>query len=154
MVRATSIETYRQISESGLLSQRRLEVYKAICKCEPCTSGEAIKYMSEHGIQHSHIAQSRGRFTELRDLGVIKEVGVRACAVSGRKCIVWEVTGDLPQGDIHKTKIDKKLLYDFDLRGALSDFADVVNKAKEVGYKPTTLIKKLYIWLDNLERSR
>jgi hypothetical protein len=50
------------------------------------------------------ISQLRARFTELRELGVLNEVGERLCKVSGRMCIVWDVTDALPISDLPKKK--------------------------------------------------
>ena len=41
-MRQTSIDCYNQIKAEGLLSKRRLEVYEAILKSAPCSSGEAF----------------------------------------------------------------------------------------------------------------
>ena len=38
-----------------------------------------------------------GRFTELKNLGVIHEVGVRKCKVTGYKVTEWDVTNNLPK---------------------------------------------------------
>jgi len=88
--RQTSIDCYNQITQEGLLSKRREEVYKAIYKAAPCTTNEALKHIhsGSHGIG--------SRTTELRQLGVIYERGVRKCKITGRNTIEWDVTGRLP----------------------------------------------------------
>ena len=95
MVRKTSIEAYRQITDNGLLSRRRLEVYRALFKHGPGTSAEII---DRAGMNQNNKApnQSRARFTELREWGVALEVGVRECTITGKKAIVWDVTPYLP----------------------------------------------------------
>jgi hypothetical protein len=40
--------------------------------------------------------QEATRFTELRKLGVIYEVGNRKCSVTGRTAIEWDLTDRLP----------------------------------------------------------
>jgi hypothetical protein len=88
--RQTSIDCYNQIKAEGLLSKRRLEVYEAIFKNAPCTSNEALKdiYSGSHGVG--------SRTTELRDLGVIYEKGIKKCSVTGRNVIEWDLTDNLP----------------------------------------------------------
>lgn len=88
--RQTSIDCYNEIKENGLLSSRRLEVYKAILKNAPCTTNEALKdvYSGSHGVG--------SRTTELRDLGVIYEKDIRPCKVTGRNVIEWDLTDRLP----------------------------------------------------------
>lgn len=111
MVRDTSLETYYQIESEGLLSIERTRVLKGVFEFGPGTSGEIYKAM---GIAHPRnaLSQSRARFTELRDRGVIREVAKRACHVSGRPGIVWEATGLLPVEPDEKpkrfTKLDAK----------------------------------------------
>ena len=100
--RQTSIDCYNQIKAEGLLSKLRLEVLEAILRSAPCTSAEAMQgRLNSTNI----LSQSRARFTELRDLGVIYEKGIRKCSVTGRKAIEWDLTDNLP----NNTKPPKRL---------------------------------------------
>ena len=60
MIRKTSIECYNQIKQEGLLSKKKLQVYEAILKLAPCTSGEDFATMTT---KENQISQSRERFT-------------------------------------------------------------------------------------------
>ena len=91
--RQTSIDCYNEIKQNGLLSKKRLEVYEAILRKAPCTSGEAFSIMTT---KENQITQSRARFTELRELGVIYEKDIRPCMVTGRNVIEWDLTDNLP----------------------------------------------------------
>ena len=97
--RQTSIDCYNEIKSNGLLSKRRLEVYEAILKNAPCTTNEALKdiYSGSHGVG--------SRTTELRDLGVIYEKGIKKCNVTGRNVIEWDLTDKLP----NNTKLIKNI---------------------------------------------
>ena len=104
--RQTSIDCYNQIKANGLLSKRRLEVYKALLSTAPCTSSEAIR-----NAQTSFgVFGVSSRFTELRDVGVIYEKDVRKCTVTGRNVIEWDLTDNLPNNNKLQriTKKDKK----------------------------------------------
>ena len=57
MIRKTSIECYNQIKQEGLLSKKKLQVYEAILKLAPCTSGEAFATMITKENQISHQEQ-------------------------------------------------------------------------------------------------
>tara|TARA_R100000781_G_scaffold539_5_gene904 strand:- start:1295 stop:1717 length:423 start_codon:yes stop_codon:yes gene_type:complete len=103
-IRQTSIDCYTQIKQEGLLSKKRLEVYKAILKKAPCSSGEAFATMTT---KENQISQSRARFTELRDLGVIYERGEKKCSITGRNVIEWDLTDRLPI-NIKKSKTTKQ----------------------------------------------
>ena len=105
--RQTSIDCYNQIKEQGLLSNMRFKVYEAILKKAPCTSGEAFATMTT---KENQISQSRARFTELRNLGVIYEKGEKQCSITGRNVIEWDLTDKLPVNvkSSNKTKQQKK----------------------------------------------
>ena len=103
-IRQTSIDCYTQIKQEGLLSKKRLEVYRAILKKSPCSSGEAFATMTT---KENQISQSRARFTELRDLGVIYEKGEKKCSITGRNVIEWDLTDRLPV-NIKKPKTTKQ----------------------------------------------
>lgn len=102
MARDTSIETYHQIEAEGLLSAMRFRVYSTVFHMGPCTSGEAFSYLQRHGFRDGPLTQSRARFTELRDLGVLQELGERPCSITGRTAILWDVTSKLPAGVLRK----------------------------------------------------
>ena len=102
--RQTSIDCYNKIKQEGLLSNMRLKVYEAILRKAPCTSGEAFAIMTT---KENQISQSRARFTELRELGVIYEVQNRKCTITGMNVIEWDLTDRLPV-NIKKTNKTKK----------------------------------------------
>jgi len=99
--RRTSINAYNKIKTGGLLSRMRMTVLDAIYRSAPCTSGEAFASMMTSSNQ---LSQSRARFTELREWGVIEEVGERPCKISGHNAIVWDLTGELPVKPAKKLK--------------------------------------------------
>jgi hypothetical protein len=103
--RQTSIDCYNQIKSEGLLSKRRLEVYEALLNSAPCTSAEALVNVLD---SNNVLSQSRARFTELRDLRVIYEKGVKKCSVTNRIAIEWDLTDNIPVSFISKTKTLKQ----------------------------------------------
>lgn len=92
MIRQTSIKVYRQIQKEGLVKGWRWHVYSTLFHHGPLTQGECWKdHFSE--TQRHNVCP---RFAELKKLGLIVEVGNKQCRVTGRNCISWDVTGDLP----------------------------------------------------------
>jgi len=87
--RKTSIDCYNKIKQEGLLSKRRLQVYESVLTNAPCTASEVFN-------KKNLKTNQSGRFTELRDLGVIYEKGERLCSVTGRNVIEWDLTDRLP----------------------------------------------------------
>ena len=80
------------------MSKRRLQVYECLVNFAPCTSSEAIRQSKAT----FGVFGVSSRFTELRDLGAIEELGTKTCSITGRNVIEWGITGYLPK------KIDKK----------------------------------------------
>lgn len=105
-VRRTSIETYHQIKAEGLLGRWHWIVYNTVYKYGPMTSAEAFRKI-HHLMGERSITQSRARFTELRDKGLLRETGTRICTVTGRNVIEWETTNNLPRKRVNKPKIKK-----------------------------------------------
>lgn len=91
MTRDTSQEAYWHLRDSGQLSKRRFEVYSQVFHFGPGTSAEILHYKLQDKPQ-STLNQSRARFTELRDMGLLKEQGDKVCSITGRRAIVWDVT--------------------------------------------------------------
>lgn len=95
MVRETSIECYNELQKEGVIALMERKIYNIVYKHGPCTSGEAYKYLSKKMVINP-LSQSRARFTKLVEKGVFKELPKRPCKISGRKCLVYDVTGNLP----------------------------------------------------------
>ena len=90
-VRLTSIDAYNRLKSSGALSRKRWHVYELIYEYGPGTSAEIL----EHWIRfhpEGVLTQSRARFTELRDLGLVHELGTVVCRMTGHSAILWDVT--------------------------------------------------------------
>jgi len=134
-IRQTSIDCYNQIKAEGLLSKRRLEVYEAIFKNAPCSASEIFN------VKNLKTNQS-GRFTELRDLGVIYEKGIKKCSVTGKNVIEWDLTDNLPINSkvITNTKKDRvedtliafRDLYKNKHNSVIQDWKKVANLIKSI----------------------
>lgn len=108
-VRETSIEAYRQIEQEGLLSKMRWLAYKTVFHHGPMTSAEACAALNQNDKSQAP-SQLRARFTELRKMGVLKEVGKKPCSITRRKAILWDVTGNLPSENPESRKNGKSTL--------------------------------------------
>jgi hypothetical protein len=87
--RQTSIDAYNDIVARGLLPKQRLAVYRWVWDNGPCTASQIERGL---GSKDSH-----KRTSELRDQGVLQEVGEDTCPVTGQQAIFWDVTGDRPR---------------------------------------------------------
>lgn len=122
--RKTSIQAYQQIKNSGLLAKRRLEVYSWLFDHGPATASEI-----ENGMKRRH---ANKRLSELRDQGVVEEVGQKICMVSGYEVILWDVTGLLPKPfkKSSQTKSSRLEAENRRLKGLLQQALDLIEHLK------------------------
>lgn len=106
MRRQTSIETYNKIKSSGLLSNRRFEVYDMLYHSGPMTANDLVRLQKEKNPNANQTGWN-ARFSELEKMGVIKAIGTKKDSISGNECVVWETTNELPA---KLPKVDKKAL--------------------------------------------
>jgi uncharacterized protein YwgA len=97
MTRETSIEAYHQIKDEGILSKLRWQIYEYVFKNGPVSIRDAARHFKG---QYSNSLSTR--FSELRDMGVFKEVGKKIDEQTGRSVLIWDVTKKLP------IKLEKK----------------------------------------------
>jgi len=107
MARQTSVEAYRAVRDCGWIAKTQKQIYEVVYESGPMTSGECFWEM-HGGKPQRAISQSRARFTELREMGLLAEVGKRECAVTGRRVILWDVTTKAPVKRRNSTKAKLK----------------------------------------------
>ena len=100
MTRKTSIDVYHQIESEGLLSKRRLEVYRVLAFYGPLTQMEVCRKINNPHVQDRSYMP---RFAELKKMEAIEEIGERKCKVTSRNVLLWDTTKKLPK------KLDKEV---------------------------------------------
>lgn len=105
-MRSTSIETYNKIKSSGLLSNRRFEVYDMLYHSGPMTANDLVRLQKEKNPNANQTGWN-ARFSELEKMGVIKAIGTKKDSISGNECVVWGCTDSLP---VKLVKLDRKAL--------------------------------------------
>lgn len=93
MTRHTSIETFKAITESGLVSKLRKEVYIALFECGESTALELYTERFKNKYRDHSITP---RFSELEKIGIVESVYERPCKISGRNAIVWITNNNMP----------------------------------------------------------
>lgn len=89
--RQTSIDCFNQIKKNNSLSKSRFQVYETLFKInKPSTAREIFAKIPVVKIEPT-------RLTELRELGVIYEKGVRKCEITGMNSIEWYLTNNQPK---------------------------------------------------------
>lgn len=104
-IRQTSIDVYHQIVEKGLLSKRRWQVYSCLFEHGPMTQNETYVKLGVPNLQQSSVMP---RFAELKNMGVIREIGTRKCTITGHEVLEWDVTDQLPIDFKRKSKKELK----------------------------------------------
>lgn len=96
MVRETSIDCYNRMVADGSLGKRDLEVIEVMAfnTGEPMTANEiGVKMPRRVDISHQNI---HTKLWNMRNKGVVEEVGKRVCTVSGNVNLTFELTDRLP----------------------------------------------------------
>jgi len=94
--RETSIQAYETIKYTNLLSKKRFAVYETLFKYGPLTA-TGIADRIPHNKSPSVGFNVHARLCELRDRGVVQELGVIECPFTKMKVINWDVTPNLPK---------------------------------------------------------
>jgi len=94
-VRSTSARVYHQLEAEGELEKSRGRVYQLLYWHGPLTSKEVMEELAARD-GYRTVPQTRARFTELREMGAICEVGETVCSISGKDVILWDVTDQNP----------------------------------------------------------
>ncbi len=145
MVQSTSIQTYRAISESGLLSEKRLKVFDIFYENpEGLTGAEVSELYRKNNPTSQHSETIRNRITELVQMGVLVEVGVVTCRFSNRNVMKWRCIDKMPipleKKQTKKDKIQEVLKDISDFGKTLSNEQDkivlrsIYLKIKSLGY--------------------
>jgi hypothetical protein len=78
-VASTSVENLREHRRSGKLSGQMLAIYNA---CRPGLDYSRMELSNITGLRLSSVC---GRVHELLEVGLLEEVGVRQCMLTGRR---------------------------------------------------------------------
>lgn len=93
-MRQTSVDAYNQIKSEGLLSVRRWETYDPLYHHGPMTAGQVGLLLPGKGRAAS--GNVHARLGELRERGVVMELGTVICPVTQQRVILWDVTANIP----------------------------------------------------------
>lgn len=137
MVRETSIETYNYIRNSGLLSERRMQVYDCLYAGGKMTAGEIYEVI-KIGRANANIA---ARLNELRKMKAVTEVGTKKCRSTGMTVILWATTNNLPEPYTKENKVTKKQLEAENAK--LRECVEFYVIANDSGYKAEQTLKEI-----------
>jgi Fe2+ or Zn2+ uptake regulation protein len=110
MTQRTSIETYYEIKNSGLLSEKRWKVYDIFYQMNrPLTGAEVSQIYKANYPSSQHSETIRNRITELKEMGLLAEFEIVDCTFTGRKVYTFITTNNLPEKLEKKETLNQKL---------------------------------------------
>ena len=110
MTQRTSIETYYEIKNSGLLSEKRWKVYDIFYQMNrPLTGAEVSQIYKANYPSSQHSETIRNRITELKEMGLLAEFEIVDCTFTGRKVYTFVTTNNLPEKLEKKETLNQKL---------------------------------------------
>jgi len=110
MTQRTSIETYHEILNSGLLSEKRQKVYDIFYHNQrPLTGAEVSQIYKANYPSSQHSETIRNRITELKEMGLLCESGNVDCSFTGRSVMSFMTTNNLPEKLEKKETLNQKL---------------------------------------------
>ena len=125
MTRQTSIEAYHEVMESGLVGQRQRQVYEILFRYGPLTANQTWNALRDKiGKDFRFDSNTRARFTELRNLGLLYEVGTTQDPITRKRVILWDVTDGRPRKPEPKITKDQIIA---DLRATIASLQRRLN---------------------------
>ncbi len=85
-IRETSIKTYHEIISEGIVGKRQEQVMIALRQIAPATDRMITNYLK---VGDPNIVRPRRK--DLVDMGIVEEVFVDKCKISGRTSIYWNI---------------------------------------------------------------
>lgn len=110
MINSVSIEVYHSIKNSGILSDKRMKVYDIFYENQQGLTGSEVSeiYKSKYP-SSKHSETIRNRITELRDMGVLDEIGIVTCQYTNRSVTKFRLNHKMPTSLEKKETLNEKL---------------------------------------------
>jgi hypothetical protein len=129
MVQRTSAETYYDIKNSGLLSEKRMKVFDIFYENENGLTGSQVSEIYKNKYPTSrHSETIRNRITELYQMGVLGDLGIVECPFSGRKVTKWTCLDKLPIPLKKKLTLKEKVI---DILGLVNQLGQTLEKEED-----------------------
>lgn len=99
-VRDTSIRTYYEIKEEGLIGKRQLEVLELFAEVKDSLTDMELAAR----LNYDDPNNVRPRRKELYDLGIVESDGKRVCRITDRLVHQWRMVDEINLSDVRKNK--------------------------------------------------
>jgi len=109
-INQNSMDAFNHIKKNGLLSDKRLKVYQIfVHNPEGLTGSEVSDIYKKNYPSSQHSETIRNRITELRDMGVLDEVGNVACRFTKRTVMKYKVNTNMPTKLVVKKSLNTNI---------------------------------------------
>jgi hypothetical protein len=107
-VRSTSIDAYKKVVDSGLLSKKLIQAFTIVYRYGPKTSRELNAFYVSAYKAENNLNQFRALLTHLQNVDVIQTTEKVVCPISQMTVYQFDITGRLPVKEPKVTMKDKK----------------------------------------------
>lgn len=143
MIQRTSIETYQEIKKSGLLSEKRMNVFDIFYENLKGLTGSEVSEIYKNKFPSSkHSETIRNRITELCQMGVLAEMGIVECPYTKRKVMKWCCVDRLP------APLEKKITLKDKIKDILDDVTEFGKSLKSEEEK--VVLRSIYAKIKSL----
>ena len=135
MIQKTSIETFIQVQNSGLLSEKRLRVYEIIYEYGALTGAQVSEIYRSKYPAATHSETIRNRITELVQMNLVKQAGIVVCDKTKRKVHTYLCSNELPstpQKKVSKKQILLNSMHQIEKIASEVDKEEVKNKLRKL----------------------
>jgi hypothetical protein len=109
-INQNSMEAFNHIKKNGLLSDKRLKVYQIFVGNPAGLTGSEVSDIYKKNYPTSqHSETIRNRITELRDMGVLDEVGNVICKFTKRTVMKYRVNTNIPTKLVAKKSLNTNI---------------------------------------------
>jgi hypothetical protein len=109
-INQNSLDAFDYIKKNGLLSDKRLKVYHIFVNHpEGLTGSEVSDIYKKNYPSSQHSETIRNRITELRDMGVLDELGNVECRFTGRMVMKYAVNIKMPTKLVAKKSLNTNI---------------------------------------------
>ena len=146
-INQNSMDAFNHIKKNGLLSDKRLKVYHIFLQYpDGLTGSEVSEIYKDHYPSSQHSETIRNRITELRDMGVLDEVGNVACKFTKRTVMKYRVNTNIP------TKLQVKKSLNTSIDEVILDLKKVWDLTKTDELEKRALIREIKAKLEALKK--
>jgi hypothetical protein len=146
-INQNSMDAFNHIKKNGLLSDKRLKVYQIFVQNPEGLTGSEVSAIYKNNYPSSQYSETiRNRITELREMGVLDEVGNVECRFTKRTVMKYRVNTKMP------TKLAPKKSLNTNIDEIISDLKKLWELTIVSDINKRILIRQIKLKLESLKK--